>query len=320
MRRRANALLIGLFVVGALFLAVIVVAVLGSGWFRWEKTYVLYFQGSVMGLGKGSPVTFKGVRVGSVSNIAIRFNPTTLAFFVPVYIDVDPSKLQAYDSNVSGRAYDMAPLTKKGLRGQLQMQSYVTGQLVVALDFFPGTPENLVGLEKGYPEIPTIPSRTEEISKTLGQLPLNELTQALLQAVRSIDRVVNAPGIARGMDSLNATLAEISGLARTIQREIGPLATNLKNISQSTQATLSRAQTSFQEAQLKETMATVRSMMNEAEKTLGTARRNLSEGSPIMHDLEATLRDLAASARSIRATADYVEQHPEALIRGKRGK
>lgn len=320
MRRRASGLLIGMFVLGALALAVLVIATLGSGLFKWEKTYVLYFQGSVIGLGRGSPVVFKGVRVGSVSRIAIRFNPTTLAFFVPVYIDIDPGQLQPFGDRESSLGYDMSTLVKKGLRGQLQTQSYVTGQVLVALDFYPATPAALVGLEKAYPEIPTIPSRVEELSRSLGQLPLKELTQALLDTVKGVDRLVNAPGIGKNMEALNEALSEIRSLVRVVQDEIGPLASNLRNTSQAAQQAIGGVQQSLREAQIKETAASLRNVMNEAERTLGAARRNFSEGSPVMHDLEAALHDLAAAARSIRATADYIEQHPEALIRGKRGK
>jgi paraquat-inducible protein B len=312
-------LLIGAFVAGALVLMVLVIAVLGSGLFKWEKTYVLYFQGSVMGLNRGSPVVFKGVRMGSVSRIAIRFNPTTLAFFVPVYIDVDPRQLEAFGDR--GRdGYDLAPLVAKGLRAQLQTQSYVTGQLVVALDFYPGTPPTLVGLEKKYPEIPTIPSKVEELSRSLSQLPLKELTQALLDSVKGIQKLVDAPGLNRSMESLGGALTEIRNLARTIQQEVGPLAANLKSTSQAAQTAIAGIQGSLRDARVKETMAGLRSVMNEAERTLGGARRSISEGSPVMHDLQAALRDLAAAAKSIRVTADYVEQHPEALIRGRRGK
>ncbi len=60
-------------------------------------------------------------------------------------------------------------------------------------------------------------------------------------------------------------------------------------------------------------------MLEDAHNTLGEAREVLSKDSPLQGDLQDTLRELSRTARSVRILTDYLELHPEALIRGKKG-
>ena len=59
-------------------------------------------------------------------------------------------------------------------------------------------------------------------------------------------------------------------------------------------------------------------MATSLEKTLADARGVISPDSPLVVELEDTLKEISAMSRSIRELADYLEQHPETLIRGKK--
>jgi paraquat-inducible protein B len=319
MTNRANRALIGLFIIGAIALLVALVIVLGAGWFAAEKTFVMYFQGSVMGLNRGSPVMFKGVRVGSVSNIAVRYDPSALLVLVPVYVEVDTGLIDIIGEEKPDTAIQLQPLIAKGFRAQLQMQSYVTGQLVVALDFFPGTPVNLVGIDKRYTEIPTVPTRVEELSRTLRDLPLEELSRSLLAIARGIEKLVATPGLEESVKSLNRTLERIGKLADNIEARVGPLMESMTKTSETVRKTVTYAQHELEKARIQETVSEMRKAAHEADNLFATARELISKDSRLVYDMETAMEDLAAAARSIRAAADYIERNPEALIRGKRG-
>ena len=93
MSKPASKTVIGIFVVGAIALVVIAIVILGSGkFFKRTFTVVCFFQGSVGGLNEGSPVVFRGVKIGSVKDIVLRADSEKLTFTIPVYIEIEPAK------------------------------------------------------------------------------------------------------------------------------------------------------------------------------------------------------------------------------------
>ena len=118
MSQRANPTLIGAFVLGAAAILVAAVVVFGSGrFFIRNETFVVFFEDDVAGLNVGAPVTFRGVRIGSVSNIVIKYDSATGKATIPVYLTIQPSKIV-----VTGDRDSPDQLIEKGLRAQLRTQ------------------------------------------------------------------------------------------------------------------------------------------------------------------------------------------------------
>ena len=243
MSKKASPTLIGLFVVGAAALVVIGIIVFGSGRLWSDRPrYVLYFEGGVAGLNVGAQVAFRGVRVGTVSDIRMYFNPDDLNIRIPVIIEIDPSKI----SNLEGRLTDsgevsevVTELVNKGLRAQLKVQSLVTGQLYVEFDFHPEKKASFVSAELEdseipYPELPTIPSDIEEIARTLEKIPIESLVLKAIDAVEGIERIVNSADMEEGFTALSGTMTEIELLAENMNQEVIPLATDARRLIQST--------------------------------------------------------------------------------------
>ena len=178
MSQRANSKLIGLFVLGAVAILAIAAVVFGSGrFFVRNETFVCFFQDDVAGLNVGAPVTFRGVRIGSVSNIVIKYDSQSGQASIPVYLTIQPSKIV-----VVGDKDTPQRLIENGLRAQLRTQSFVTGLLSINLDFEPGVPPRSTGGDMRYPEIPTVRSSIAELRSTFSdlvadfrKLPLPEL-------------------------------------------------------------------------------------------------------------------------------------------------
>ena len=268
MSKPANKTLIGTFVVGAIGLIIASVLVFGSGaFFKEKKKYVLYFEGSVKGLNVGAPVMFRGVKIGAVTDIKLRFDPRDLSTIIPVYIEIDPGLLTVpkEGSTLLESAKEseyMKGLIEKGMKAQLQMQSFVTGQLIINLDFYPAKPMKLAGFEERYLEIPTVPTEFEQLAKTLQELNLEKLYGKFMNAMEGIDKIVNAPGAS---DSLPAA----------------------------------------------------RDTLKQTEQTMALIQTMLQNNAKLGYDMNSTLKELHAAARSLRILSDYLERHPEALIRGK---
>ena len=152
---RANATAVGAFVLGAIAIMAGIVIVFGSGMlFRDASRYVIFFTDSLEGLSVGAPVKYRGVQVGSVTDIRAVFQPDRAAVDIPVVIELDRRSVVESDD---GEAI-MAPLIQQGLRARLDLVSIITGQLYVQLNIFPGAPVRDFPNDTGYPQIPSIPS------------------------------------------------------------------------------------------------------------------------------------------------------------------
>ena len=170
MSKRANPKLIGGFVLGAIALVIIGLLAFGSGqYFAPKGRAVLYFAGSLAGLDVGSPVTFRGVKVGTVTKIVIQYDTREQKLRIPVFIEINPEKFQIITGKRSET--DIKELVQRGLRAQLQVQSLVTGQTSVDFDFYPDTPIHLVAVETAEMELPTIPSNIDMLKANLHEPP-----------------------------------------------------------------------------------------------------------------------------------------------------
>src|SRR5262245_30436492 len=142
MGRKANPIIIGAFVVGAIALAVFGIVVFGSGRLFKETTpFVMYFTGSVDGLSVGSPVKFKGVEIGGVTSIQLDLGEEAR---IPVWIEIDNKKIVARGAEWPSDRAALRAAIERGLRAQLNSQSIVTGLLFVQLDYHPETPAVLL--------------------------------------------------------------------------------------------------------------------------------------------------------------------------------
>lgn len=275
MSKPANKTLIGAFVIGAIALLVIAVLIFGSGKIL-KKTFhaVMFFEGSIKGLNEGAPVIFKGVKIGAVKEIRLFYDAAGDSLRIPVIIELEPEKVERTDVAERQPEKNLKLLIERGMRAQLQMQSMVTGQLMIALDFFPDKPARYVSFIKDYLEIPTVPTPFEELTKTIQHLPLKEIAK-----------------------KLNLTLSATRKLIQHIDKKIDPLISNVSKTSEVAQDALEGVQ-----ATLKQT-----------EKTLTT----FSEDSRMVYEMNKMIRELSAAARSMRSLSEYLEQHPDSIIKGK---
>jgi paraquat-inducible protein B len=316
MSKPASKTLIGAFVIGAVVLAVIAVIIFGSGRFFAEKMHlVMYFEGSVTGLNVGSPVMFRGVKVGAVKDIVLRFNTNDISFLIPVYAELDPRKFLVIGKISDEQKLDKV-LIKKGLRAALELQSMVTGQLMINLDFHPGKPAKIIGLDKQYTEIPTIKSGLEQLLETADEIPLKELFTKLLSAIEGVDKAVNSPQFTSSLATMNEGLKDAKRILTKIDNEIDPILENVKISSQSVREIFKKGEDV--PAQIGETLLVIQKTLEKAEVTLNSIEGLASENSTVVLEVDNTLREISETAHSVRMLSDYLQRYPESLIWGKK--
>ena len=325
--------MIGAFVVGAVALAVTAIVLFGSGkFFRKTELWLTFFQGSVKGLNVGSPVVFRGVQIGQVTDIIVGFDPTKLEVLIPVFFEVDPDKFQDIGVRQETSEADMhEALVSRGLRAQLQMQSLVTGQLLINVDFYPDTPANLIGMERFKDkiefgeqwEIPSVPTPLQELEKALSELNLKEITEDVRKAMNGIAKLVSSPELHEGIIVAKDTLMDIQNLARNLDGKLEPLATSIDQTLVEARAGIGDARKLMKEqvpvvvSELKKAAEAATTALNHANETLKSIENVAEEGTQLRHEVSATLTEIAAASRSVRVLADFIEQHPDAVLRGR---
>ena len=303
MSKKANPTIIGVFVIGALTLVVAGALTFGSGkLFSEKRPYVLFFDEPINGLSVGAPVKFRGVNIGSVTDIKLRFDNNDMSMDITIFIETEPDRIQTKDPAKENKILakkrhkeNMEKLIKQGLRAQLQTDSLVTGKLFIAVDMHPDKPPRLLGAIQDYQEIPTILSTMQQLTKTIEDLPLEELVDKTMSAVEGIDKLVNSPDLTASISAMRVALEGFGKMAKNIDGQIDPIAESFRSTAKSAEETLDQV-----------TLA------------LKGIRDMTGKNSPIYYELNQAFDDLSETARSFSILADYIQRHPETLIRGKK--
>jgi paraquat-inducible protein B len=347
MSKPANKAVIGIFVLCAIALVVIAIVVLGSGkFFKRTFTAVCFFEGSVKGLNEGSPVVFRGVKIGSVKGVVLIYDPKDLVIKIPVYIEIDPSHFKPITPPaVRPRPeQNLKVLIDRGLRASLETQSIVTGQKQVGLDFHPDKPANFVGTEPEYPEIPSVQTPLQELAKEIEKVPIEEIFEKLLAAVEGVEKIVNSPEVKGIISSLNLAVEDARKLLQNVDSQVAPLALGIEKTFGDARKLVQNVNTQVQPlsasikgaadeygklarnvdsqieplaSSIEKSLEEVRVALEQVRKTLAVAEDVLAEDSPLLYELENSLKEVSDAARAIRLLANYLKRHPEALLKGK---
>ena len=315
MSKQASPTMIGAFVSGAVGLIVAGILIISGGkLLLTDKTsYVMYFQGSVNGLNIGSPVSFRGVNIGTVTDIQLVVGDQDADIQIPVIIEIDNTKFISSQTGKPRMDDDngIDDLVRAGMRAQLQLQSLLTGQLFIQIDFYPNTEVRLVGngkFKKTYEEIPTIPTPIERIGKLLEGIPIDKVMEDIISGIEGIDRLVNSEDLHQSIADLRKTLADFRALTRNLDRQIEPLAS-------SASLTLEDARNALQKAG--NALDDVSGTLQQASTTLQSAD-NLFNDEQILTALDSALNEISAAAYAIRILAETINNQPESLLKGRR--
>jgi paraquat-inducible protein B len=312
---------VGAFVLGGIVLALAAIVLFGKfDIFHPSIRAAIVFQDSIAGLSVGAPVTFRGVRVGAVEIVAIQFDPKTQVAYIPVTVRLDPGR-SLITRGTAGNGVNLADLIARGLRAELKVQSFVTGQSEIDLDFDPTSAGILHANITDLIEIPTRPSTFERAREQLSQLPLHELvdnTAATLQSLRGLAERLDRD-LPPLVDSLKATSDRSTRMVDTANQAItalqGRLDTTLTAIGEV--ASTGSQQLNQRGTELRTLLTASNQTTLQVRDLLGDLKSLTSDRGASRANIESTLRDLAAAAASLRGFANDVEHNPQLLLTGR---
>ncbi len=266
-------------------------------------TYRTYFPGPIGGLKVGTPVTMKGVQVGRVRDVRLRYVDATNSLETPVTLEVDPRLLEIDVKSMATRAdvrarMDgvVARLVNKGMRANLATSLVLPGASAVSLDIIaqPGTGRLVTSSDP-----PIIPAAAggrgledtlaaiNDVANTVRGLPLREIASNLRSTSARLNTLVNDPALDQSIQRLNRSLAEIERISKITGENVGPIVESLRNAADSAEAAAKSAQ-----------------------GLLGTQQKQ-------NYDVAELIRELTRAAEAVRALASYLTENPDSLLKGR---
>lgn len=329
MSKRANPATIGVFICVALALGVGAILLFSSSrLFSQTEKYILYFDGSVLGLNPGAPVKFRGVTVGSVREILIHHNQHERDRAIPVIIELDRSVLKKksdYQVNVSDRDR-FKQMIDLGLRATLEAQSLVTGLLYVELEFHADpAPAQFHQLTEEFLEIPTQQTKIQLLIENIADIDFKQLMSQMSGLAGNLQTnlgALNMKEVNDGLTNLLVTLNQLVGsgdltnaviaLRQTLDKlnaRIDPLADQANGLLVDARKAVGDARNAIGDA---------KSSLARLNDTLQTAQNAIAPQASLRRDLASTMQDISEAARSITALADFLNRNPNALISGRK--
>jgi len=257
----------------------------------------VYFKHSIRGLKQGSSVEFRGIKIGEVVDYRLIGDINNTEFEVPILIKIEPGRFNIRDENGSesqGKAINLNILKKlisKGFRAQLQSGNLLTGEMFINLDFFKNVPPAELKKVNGYFVIPTVPATIEKLKNDiqtlldrLAKIPLEEIGKNLNDSMKILK---------------NQTLPEINRATK-----------NASNILESGNETFVNLN--------KKTLPELEKTLNSIESMISSIKNNYTDrDSQLNIKLIRLLDEITNTSRAIKSLVNYLERHPESIIRGR---
>lgn len=313
---------IGLFVLIGGVLAFTTLVLFGRlDLFGETRAAEIVFDGSVNGLGVGSPVTFRGVRVGAVSSVAIAFDPKSHEAHIPVKIRLAESSV-ILPKGASSESGEISRWVAEGLRAEVVPVSLIADQSQIDLDFNRSVPAKLHPELADLQEIPVNAAAGGQIAQELSTLPLKDLANNAVLTLQSVKRLSDSleKSLPAVLDSTTRTSAKAAEALDTAQNAIATLQMRID----ATLAGMDRLtgsvdrQVNGRGADLHTLLVSSNQAISNARDVLGNVKSMTDQRSPDRANLEAALSDLSAASASLNGFASDIEQNPRLLVTGRR--
>ena len=329
MSQQVSARAIGLFSIGAVVLLVIGVLIFGSGdWFKAQDRLEMVFTGSIKGLGVGSTVAYRGVRIGEVESIDISLYKDDINIRVVGLIVQGQSDTSLFGGETDSRKV-FKRLVAEGMRAQLIQESLVTGRLQIQLEFYEEREGYAPASQSGYPVVPTVPSEIEMLGETVKafvhkfkDLPINDIANNLASLTGGLNTIVNSDEVKVSMANLSQSLVHLNSLLADLDREkevitgevIGATRA-VKGMADSFTEAANRTKPLIAGAE--NSLKMLDKMLVQSSSTLATYERLIQPGSELSVTLIETLQSFDRTSDQVRQLAETLQRNPESILMGK---
>lgn len=313
---------VGAFVLGGVALTLAVIGLFGNFHpFGSTRRAIVVFQDSIAGLSIGAPVSFRGVKIGSVENIALQIDPIKHSTYIPVFVQLEINRIQITQDDNAPRRVTLENLVKHGMRAELNVQSFITGQAQVDLTFDPSSPLELHPELSNLPEIPAKLSAMQKVKDQLANLPLQQVADnanAMLATVRDLSTKLDTDlppliaSLTQTSDQTRAMVDKATHVMADVQERLDTAIQDIDRLSVSADVQVKRGGDD-----LHHLLASANDTVIQAQKTLHGFDDLSNPRAAARVNIDSLLRDMAAAAASLRGFANDVEHNPQLLLTGR---
>ncbi len=329
MTSRAGYFRLGLFVLGAIGIAVAFVIAFGAGhWLQPRVTMETYFNESVQGIDVGSPIKYRGVTIGQISRIGFTYNsyeqdkpPYQRRQYVMVESIIQPSQLSG-----EARAIDpqgVQSLVERGLRVQMAAQG-LTGTFYLELDYvdpkrnpplpIDWTPESLY-VPSARSTVGQLVSGAEALMRKLDRANLDELVVNLNRMIVEISGTLEELQVNKLSNNANSLVDEVRKTNRHLQALLADPA--WESIPDEVVQTLAEARATIRGVdgqELSRTAARLRQTLDGVDRAVGRLDQALATPEA---EFPAIIDDLRHTTESLRELADDLRRNPSMILFGE---
>lgn len=321
---------VGVFILVALILGTASLIFVGSvNLFSNSVRMVLYFDESVNGLSIGAPIKYRGVSIGKVVDIRTRYNQPNTSSAIPVFVDIELNRLELELGNFTEESSgeEFATRVWSGLRGKLELDSLITGQLYIELDYADAsqwTTPRFVQQEWIFPEIPTEPSTmatlgtgTSDILAKITAIPFDEIGIGMARLINLLEKRLNEVDLVSLEEQVLLALQEVREVLG--DEELRRLPVTLSDTLEVLQSTGTGIRKDLKEVtgsvtRLEEDLRTT---LRRIDSLTGQLEVSFHPGSPTRLRLDAALDDFQMLSLQLSELLSFIERNPSALLRGR---
>jgi paraquat-inducible protein B len=266
--------------------------------------YDFAFAGPAGELEEDAPVTLLGFQIGEIESARLAYDDSSGKPYTIVTAVLYPQQLDIAAPSAGAAGWQSATdaklrkLIHVGYRARLQQRPAIVGNQSIALIEVKRAPRADLAYGGANPRIPSAPStanmddigaQANQILAKVNDIPIAEIGKNLQQLTSRLSSLASSPKTGEGLSHLNNTLAELDQMLGQLQPQLEPLMTKLNEVA----------------GQLSAAALAAHQLLD-------------SQGGTQGDSLPEAIQQLTEAARSVRSLADYLDRHPEALIRGKR--
>jgi len=329
-KTKVSPAVVGLFVLGAFVVGLVALFSFGGvNFFSKPERFIVYFDESIHGLDLGSPVKFRGVRIGRVVDLNVRSLPTGRRSVVAVVCELSRNVVadgSGTPVDVSDRK-ELERMIEDGLRAQLGVIGLATGLLYVELDFYDVADHPLVrreGMKSAYVEMPAVPSAISEFQANLTEIlndmkdvDLGKLAQEIHGLMVDTRRQINAADLA----TLSREWSDAARSVRTLTEspELKLILVNAASATARFDKILADLEKSVGPGgeQFNLVLQDARGALGEFTATAAVFKRFVNAQQGLGDDAAKALARMGDAAAAVARLADFLERNPNALLSGR---
>ena len=247
--------------------------------------YRVRFAKDARGIAQGTPVELQGTDIGEVTAAHLMYDAQAHELYTDAHVELDPSAL-----GIAGAAALTPAQHAQAVAESLQqlVRRGLRARLITS-SFLTGQKVIALEMVDDAPHAQIAGSGPDAELPTAPATDIDQILHTVQSTLQHLDQATAGPELKHAIKSLDELLSNLDHTSKTLEPQLQALVTSLRDTAAA------------------------------AQRTAQAAGNALGTGAQGNADLPDMMRELTQAARAVRELADYLDRHPESLLRGRKG-